>query len=159
MHFLVKWKGYPTSDNSWEKAEDVHADDLIAEFRKRRKEGRATYIRSGRMDEENPIPHQHTLSSNMSTQSAPSSMASPSLAGSISPSLVSAPENTPTSRSPTPQLAICSQPILDNDDDSVVDYDRPVTEEDKDTAPPGYLLNDPQSRVFYPIYLQNPQYR
>ena len=111
------------------------------------------------MDEENPIPYQHTLSSNMSTHSAPSAMASPSLAGSISPSLVSPPENTPTSRSPTPQLAICSQPILDYDDDSVVDYDRSVVEEDKDTAPPGYLLNNPQSRVFYPIYLQNPQYR
>ena len=121
-HFLVKWKGYPTSDNSWEKAEDVHAEDLIAEFRKWRTKGRATYIRSGRMDEENPIPYQHTLSSNMSAHSAPSSVALPSLAGSISPSVVSAPENTPTSRSPTPQLAICSQPILDNDDDSVVDY-------------------------------------
>ena len=148
-HFLVKWKGYLTSDNSWEKAEDVHAEDLIVEFRKWRAKGRATYIRSGRMDEENPIPYQHTLSSNMSAHSAPSSMASPSLAGSISPSMVSAPENTPTSCSPTPQLAIHSQPILDNNDDSVVDYNRSVVEEDKDTAPPGYLLNDPHSRVFY----------
>ena len=45
------------------------------------------------MDEENPIPYQHTPSFNMSTHSAPSSMASPSVAGSISPSLVSAPED------------------------------------------------------------------
>ena len=110
------------------------------------------------MDKENPIPYQHTLSSNMSAHSAPSSMASPSLAGSISPSMVSAPENTLTSCSPTPQLAIRSQPILDNDNDSVVNYNRSVVEEDEDTGPPGYLVNDPQSRVFYPIYLQNPQY-
>ena len=99
------------------------------------------------MDEENPIPYQHTLSSNMSTHSAPSSVALPLLAGSISPLVVLAPENTPTSRSLTPQLAIRSQPILDNDDDSVVDYDRPVFEEDEDTAPPGYLLNDPHCNV------------
>src|SRR6266702_1431775 len=26
MHFLVKWKGYPTSDNSWEPRENLHAD-------------------------------------------------------------------------------------------------------------------------------------
>jgi hypothetical protein len=37
MHFLIKWKGYPTSDNSWEPATDVHAPELIAEFRKRNK--------------------------------------------------------------------------------------------------------------------------
>ena len=75
------------------------------------------------MDEENPIPYQHTLSSNMSVHSAPSSMASPSLAGSLSPLVLSVPENTLTSHTPTPQLAICSQPIVDNDNDSMVDYD------------------------------------
>ena len=31
MHFLVKWKGYPTSDNSWEPQENLHADELIAD--------------------------------------------------------------------------------------------------------------------------------
>jgi transposase InsO family protein len=36
-HFLVKWKGYPVSDNSWEKAEDVHAEELVKEFYARRK--------------------------------------------------------------------------------------------------------------------------
>jgi hypothetical protein len=35
MHFLVKWKGYPTSDNSWEPRENLHADELIAEFQKK----------------------------------------------------------------------------------------------------------------------------
>ena len=35
MHFLVKWKGYPTSDNSWELQENLHADELIAEFYKK----------------------------------------------------------------------------------------------------------------------------
>jgi hypothetical protein len=35
MHYLVKWKGYPTSDNSWEPEENVHAEKLIKEFHKR----------------------------------------------------------------------------------------------------------------------------
>ena len=32
-HFLVKWKGYPTSDNSWEPERNINADELIAEFK------------------------------------------------------------------------------------------------------------------------------
>ena len=33
---LVKWKGYPTSDNSWEPQENIHVDELIREFQSRR---------------------------------------------------------------------------------------------------------------------------
>ena len=32
MYYLVKWKGYPTSDNSWEPRENIHAEELIKEF-------------------------------------------------------------------------------------------------------------------------------
>ena len=35
MHYLVKWKGYPVSDNSWEPKENIHAEALIKEFEKR----------------------------------------------------------------------------------------------------------------------------
>ena len=35
MHYLVKWKGNPTSDNSWEPRENIHADELIKEFQSR----------------------------------------------------------------------------------------------------------------------------
>jgi hypothetical protein len=31
-HYLIKWKGYPTSDNSWEPKENVRAPELIREF-------------------------------------------------------------------------------------------------------------------------------
>ena len=34
-YYLVKWKGYPTSDNSWKPKENVHADELIKEFQSR----------------------------------------------------------------------------------------------------------------------------
>jgi chromobox protein 3 len=33
MHYLIKWKGYPTSDNSWEPVENVQAKDLIKEYK------------------------------------------------------------------------------------------------------------------------------
>ena len=34
-YYLVKWKGYPMSDNSWEPRENIHADELIKEFQSR----------------------------------------------------------------------------------------------------------------------------
>ena len=92
----------------------------------------------------------------MSTHSAPSVMAMPSVAGSNSLSVVLAPENTPTSHSPTPQLAIWTEPIMDHDNDSMVNYSQSEVEEDDNTAPTGCLTNNPTSRHFYPIYLTNP---
>ena len=35
MHYLVKWKGYPTSGNSWEPQENIRTDELIKEFQSR----------------------------------------------------------------------------------------------------------------------------
>ena len=29
LQYLVKWKGYPDSDNEWIAASDAHADDLL----------------------------------------------------------------------------------------------------------------------------------
>ena len=45
MHFLVKWKGYPTSDNSWEPQENLHADELIVDFYKRNPETKTNKTR------------------------------------------------------------------------------------------------------------------
>jgi len=29
LQYLIKWKGYPSSDNTWEAAQDVHTEDLV----------------------------------------------------------------------------------------------------------------------------------
>jgi len=34
LQYLIKWKGYPHSDNTWEPSNHVHADDLIKQYQK-----------------------------------------------------------------------------------------------------------------------------
>jgi len=34
LQYLIKWKGYPKSDNTWESASDVHASDLVHNYYK-----------------------------------------------------------------------------------------------------------------------------
>jgi len=36
LQYLVKWMGYPHSDNTWEPAENVHAPDLIKDYQRQR---------------------------------------------------------------------------------------------------------------------------
>jgi hypothetical protein len=31
-HYLIKWKGYPDSDNTWEPEDNVHAPDLVKQY-------------------------------------------------------------------------------------------------------------------------------
>ena len=33
QEYLIKWKGYPASDNTWVKENDLHASELLAEYR------------------------------------------------------------------------------------------------------------------------------
>jgi len=35
LQYLIKWKGYPSADNTWEAAEDVHADELVKDYHRR----------------------------------------------------------------------------------------------------------------------------
>src|SRR6266702_2359730 len=80
MHFLVKWKGYPMSDNSWEPRENLHADRLITEYNKKKQgqaEPKKKGVKSRRARTEETIPfssNQHLPSSHskiMSAHSAP----------------------------------------------------------------------------------------
>ncbi len=79
MHFLVKWKGYPTSDNSWEPRKNLHADALIVEYNKKKQEQatpKKRGLKSKRVRTEEIIPflsphHQSLHSRIMSDHSAP----------------------------------------------------------------------------------------
>ena len=55
VQYLVKWKGYPSSDNQWVNWDDMHADKALADFRKRKPEA-ISHIRRGEGDEPNPSP-------------------------------------------------------------------------------------------------------
>jgi hypothetical protein len=35
VQYLVKWKGYPDSDNEWVNWDDMHANDALDDFRRR----------------------------------------------------------------------------------------------------------------------------
>ena len=80
------------------------------------------------------------------------------------PSSISPPENTPAEAVTPPQLAIRSQPFPDNDDAlsialSAIDFNRVAEKaDDGDDAPVGFIINDPESRHYYPVYVPNPQY-
>ena len=51
MHYLVKWKGYPPSNNSWELERNLKVDELIAKFKQSSKpkktKGKKVFIRAG----------------------------------------------------------------------------------------------------------------
>jgi hypothetical protein len=35
LQYLIKWKGYPSADNTWEDKDQVFADDLIKQYHKK----------------------------------------------------------------------------------------------------------------------------
>ena len=79
------------------------------------------------------------------------------------PSIASPPENTPTDSTTPPQLSIHSKPFPDDDVLSVtlssIDFNRVADRaDDGDNAPVGFIINDPESRHYYPVYVPNLQY-
>src|SRR6266702_4191636 len=213
MHFLVKWKGYPMSDNSWEPRENLHADRLITEYNKKKQgqaEPKKKGVKSRRARTKEIIPssskqHSSPHTSLMSAYSAPVSYAA--MDTTRSPTPVSAPDNTPASGTTTaagggrpvmsnevlelleevaasslqdyeseiPELEYPSEgsdiplqlgrrtvPIVEiaTTVTSTIDYEREVEQdnEESEEAPIGYIPNDPLGRMFYPIYVKNPNY-
>jgi hypothetical protein len=77
-------------------------------------------------------------------------------------SIASPPENTPVNNATpehplTPQLAIKSLPMVE-DTFSSVDYNRETEQGNPDDPPAGFIVNDPDSCHYYPVYVPNPMY-
>src|SRR5258708_4554874 len=67
LQYLIKWKGYPDSENQWVNQRDVFAEEAVAEYEASKSEPK-TYIRSIRTTG-TPIPS--ATSSHMSQSHSP----------------------------------------------------------------------------------------
>ena len=51
VQYLVKWKGYPESENQWVNWDDLHADEVLAEFKKKNPAA-VSHIKAGGIEAE-----------------------------------------------------------------------------------------------------------
>src|SRR6266481_7044001 len=117
LQYLIKWKGYPKSDNTWEPADQVHAPELIKHYQS----ARAHQSSAARHQSAIKIIHQSapSLTHIKTSQTKPQlSIECPTIFPAFlsntflktSPSKISPPSNTPstTSTPPNPSLTVSS---------------------------------------------------
>ena len=150
-HYLVKWKGYPTSDNSWEPEKNLNADELIAEFKRsirpKKTKAKKVFIRAGQVTHSDSSPlistaHPLLLTKMSSASAVPATPSCP-----VTPVVFC-----------VPQLAIRTLPMPEQGEDSMseVNYEAP---QNQDPIPPaGFITNNPTHPFFYFIHVPNPTY-
>jgi hypothetical protein len=59
LHYLIKWKGYPASDNTWEPEKNIHAPDLVLRYRQQggQQDSRQQFARQPRQSPAKPLRH------------------------------------------------------------------------------------------------------
>src|SRR6267142_5704804 len=120
LQYLIKWKGYPKSDNTWEDANQIHAPDLIKLYHKgnplQKIKGRHLLLQSPHLPtwqsstslslrslqtpsslQTTKIPLNTLNPSFIHTHSQPTSLTSSTLVGSETTPLGATPSNTPIS--------------------------------------------------------------
>ena len=129
--YLVKWKGYPTSDNSWEPEKNLNVKELIAEFkqgsRPKKTKGRRIYLRM--------------------TQTVPIS-SSPFISNTTTPVVFR-----------LPQLAIRTLPMPEPSEESALEVNYEAPQDQSPIPQAGFITNDPMHPFFYPIHVPNLTYR
>ena len=65
VQYLVKWKGYPESENQWVNWDDLHVDEMIADFKKKNPAA-ASHIKAGGSETE--LDHQCYVRAEHSTR-------------------------------------------------------------------------------------------
>ena len=61
LQYLIKWLGYPSSDNQWEDADKVHADELVRDYQQRHPD-KEVHLRTGQIAKSSPSPTSHMSS-------------------------------------------------------------------------------------------------
>ena len=119
-HYLVKWKGYPTSDNSQEPEKNLNSDELIAKFKRsfrpKKTKARKVFIRAGRVTHFNSSPLISTTHPLLLTRMSSTSAVSATPSCPVTPVVFH-----------VPQLAIRTEPMPEYSKDSMseVNYEVP----------------------------------
>src|SRR5882757_8254340 len=112
LQYLIKWKGYPSSDNTWEPVDNVHAPEIVKQYHQRRPLEDKSKKRSSRVNSISTtslFPLQLWLSLKKSSKPPLSSTSSPPLTVHLRTTATSTRTPTPFSPSdalaPTPRLS------------------------------------------------------